>query len=294
MKYLLILNRFDLDLDVLKKKLKARSLEKYVKQRVVIDSDLGLNRILGLHEVNECYQLYCDWIRFSSFKDLSLNALKGYKGSKRYKVVVKFIEKCRFSSKEASKRINSYFKKEGYVFSDEGDVLYVEFKKGYYRIGYSKNVIMSNVIKQDLSRFVVVLEKPSNVLEICDMFRLCWVFNVALVLLHPDEHALKLAKKETKGIDWNSFRLLKAIPNGFVKIGFSKHCSKNENDLVKVLKSKKKIALVFGNDKYGLTQGLRDKLDDCFRLTPCLRKPLRGSHALTYILGINFNVCLVF
>ena len=46
-----------------------------------------------------------------------------------------------------------------------------------------------------------------------------------------------------------------------------------------------KIALVFGDDKYGLTQETRDKLNYCFRLTPEIKKPLRASHALSYVIG---------
>ena len=70
-----------------------------------------------------------------------------------------------------------------------------------------------------------------------------------------------------------------------MKIRFSKHSLKNEADMREIILQDKKIALIFGDDKFGLTQETRDKLDYSFRLTPETKKPLRASHALSYILG---------
>lgn len=290
MKYLIVLNRFDLDLNVLKKKLKADNIKQDVKDRVIVDSALRLDDILELQEVKEVYKLYCDWRAFSSFNELASIALKAYKGDKKYKVVAKFLDKMSFSAKEVGKRINTFFKKEGYNYSEDGDVLYIEFKNGFYRIGFNESVKTLNVASYDLSNVVVVLENPSNVLEVEDMFRLCWIFRIPLVILKGDAKLIKIAQEDTKGIEWDKFELLTAIPKGYLKVGFSKHAAKNEDDLVQFFKVKRKIALIFGNDKYGLTQELRDGLDECFRLTPSIKKPLRASHALTYILGINYVV----
>ena len=99
---------------------------------------------------------------------------------------------------------------------------------------------------------------------------------------------LNKAKKETKGIDYNKFNLkiVKDLPSGFSYVGFSKHSNENEKDMKNILLSDKKIALVFGDDKYGLTQDVRNKLDFSFRLTPELKKPLRGNQALAYVIGV--------
>jgi len=37
---------------------------------------------------------------------------------------------------------------------------------------------------------------------------------------------------------------------------------------------------------FGLSQELRNKLDYSFRLTKETKKPLRGSHALSYVMGL--------
>ena len=76
------------------------------------------------------------------------------------------------------------------------------------------------------------------------------------------------------------------LPKNITLIGFSKHAQKKEIELKEHLKTKKPLALVFGDDKFGLSQETRDRMDIMFRLTPELKKPLRASHALSYVLGI--------
>ena len=153
---------------------------------------------------------------------------------------------------------------------------------------------IESTLKIDLSNFNVVIEEPRLVEDISDFLRLCWVFRLPLFVLTSDnervENLVAKAKKITKGIDYDKFTL-KYIPylsKDFIKVGFSKHSNQNELDLLEFFKdnSDDRICLVFGNDTYGLSQDVRDDLDYCFRLTTELKKPLKASQALSYILGV--------
>ncbi|MEK6862734.1 MAG: hypothetical protein AABW57_01055, partial [Nanoarchaeota archaeon] len=96
------------------------------------------------------------------------------------------------------------------------------------------------------------------------------------------------AKQEAKGIPYENFTLNINKKLEGIKIGFSINSKLDEKDFKEFYNKNKnnKINLVFGNEKFGLTQELRDKLDHSFRLTKETKKPLRASHALAYILGL--------
>ena len=141
-----------------------------------------------------------------------------------------------------------------------------------------------------MEKFIVILENPGSVIEISDFLRICHIFKIPLYFLNTDSKfnfLLEKAKKMTKGIAYDNFKIniIKEIPKDFVKVGFSIKASKNEKDLVKIFENKK-IALVFGDEKFGLKQETRDKMNFNIRLTPEIKKPLRASHALSYVLGI--------
>ena len=220
------------------------------------------------------------------------------KNIKSYFIEVKFHNKVPMSASSLYKHINPYLKHEGILVNEEnGNIIYLEFKKinGIlnYRLSYSKKEYWYKInnIDVDLSRFVVVIENPTLVSEVSDFLRLCWIFRLPLYILTGDKvgfgNILKKAKEETKGIDYEKFKLniAEKIPTGFVLVGFSKHANRNEKYMKDVIFNDAKIALVFGDDKYGLTQETRDKLNYCFRLTPEIKKPLRASHALSYVIG---------
>jgi tRNA G18 (ribose-2'-O)-methylase SpoU len=103
---------------------------------------------------------------------------------------------------------------------------------------------------------------------------------------------LKKAKEITKGIDYEKMKLIvtDTLPKNYTLVGFSKLARENESDLKHFFKEKatnnQQIAFVFGDDKFGLTQETRDKMDFMFHLTPETKKPLRACMAFSYVLGI--------
>ena len=102
-------------------------------------------------------------------------------------------------------------------------------------------------------------------------------------------HRKKLAYKEIPVIiNYNEYTLQHGHGSfvGGIKVGFSINSKLNENNFKEFYNKNKKLILIFGNEKFGLTQNLRDKLDYSFRLTKETKKPLRASHALSYIMGL--------
>ncbi len=297
MKYLVKLNRFGVDKNIFLEKFDLNLLEDS-NYELLVNGNINIKDVLNLQEVDELYELYKDWDELD-FRKLSKNCLSLVKGrsAESYVIKTKFLNKIKISAKSVYKHINPYLKHDGYLVNEENPeiILYIEFKKVdkkvFYRLlyGYNKEL---KVIKMNLSEFFVVLENPSLVIEVSDFLRLCWIFKLPLVIVTKNEDfnkILKKAKEETKGINYNKFELkiLDKVPGDCVLVGFSKHAVNNEEDLIKFLReNNKKIAFVFGDDKFGLSQELRNKLNYCFRLTPEVNKPLRASHALSYVLGI--------
>ena len=145
------------------------------------------------------------------------------------------------------------------------------------------------MLKQD-SNIEIVLENPEDKEEIKDFLRLCYIFNLPLNILTNKNitNLINKAKEEAKGIPYEKFTLNINKKLDGIKIGFSINSKLDENNLKKFYSENKnnKIILIFGNEKFGLTQNLRDKLDYSFRLTKETKKPLRASHALSYVLGL--------
>ena len=90
----------------------------------------------------------------------------------------------------------------------------------------------------------------------------------------------------TKGIPYEKFNLTLSneLPKDYIKVGFSIKAKLNEKDLLKILQNKK-LALIFGDEKFGLSQRVRDECNYLIKLTSETKKPLRASHALSYVLG---------
>ncbi len=300
MEYMLFLNKFELDAGRFKSKIKA--LDKNASfqdedKNLIIKSSLDHDKLMRFQEISKLIVLYSEWKDFS-FKTLKEDCLilcREFK-IKTYSIEIKFHDKVKISSKSIYRHINPYLKYENILFNEESDILYIEFKKFdnklKYRLGYSNQYLFNkvNAVKVDMKNFIVVLENPILPLEVGDFLRLCWIFKLPLHIITKDkdfDKILKKAKEDTKGIDYDKFdlRITKELPKDYLLVGFSKYADKNEKDMKDVILSNKKIALIFGDNKYGLTQEIRDKLDYCFRLTPELKKPLRASQALSYILG---------
>ena len=302
MKYLIILNKFEFDINILKNKLKNKVNNFTEEQgRLVIETNDNITEELKqLQEVKKYYIINTEWKELD-FKKLKTDALRTVKNYKSYIIETKFYDKMQISAKSVYKQINPYLKHEGLVVDENPEViLYVEFKKEnlkrYYRICYNEkqNMEKTKPIEIEYKNLYVVLEEPRLTEEISDFLRLCWIFKMPLYIItkkqNEVENALRKAKEITKGIVYEEM-IIKYIPylsKDYIKVGFTKHATQNEKELVEFLdkNDEEKIMLVFGNDTYGLSQEVRDDLDYSFRLTPELNKPLKANQALSYVLGI--------
>ena len=298
MKYLLTLNRFDLDKNILIERLRKFGNVKEQDNRIILDGNVNLNELRKLQEINEIYTIHIDFKELKNYQDFNkdtLDFIKKVKG-KSFFVKVKFLSKIPISGKSVIKRINSLLKKESLFFKEENaDInIYIEFKKENDKISYRIcEFNKKNIMKFDFNKFIVVLERPGSVIEISDFLRLCWIFKIPLYIIQDEDDnkfqfLFNKAKKMTKGIPYEkmNIKILKELPKDFVLVGFSKNANLNEKDLINVFNNEnKKIALVFGDEKFGLTQEARDKLNYCIHLTSEMKKPLRASHALSYVLG---------
>lgn len=302
MKYLLFLNRFEFDRNKLKNKISkldnSATFEDGEKV-IIVDSKLDAGKFMQFQEIFRVVILFKNWKDFG-FQNLKKDCLDlcNDKNIKKYFIENKFYDKVPISAKSLYKHINPYLKHDGLVIDEEnGTIIYIELKKFndklMYRLGYAEQNLFNkvNVLKVDMNKFAVVIENPNLVNEVSDFLRLCWIFKLPLHIITNDkigfEKILRKAKEETKGIDYEKFdiNISKGFPTGYILVGFSKHSDKNEKDMKEVLLNEKKIALVFGDDKFGLSQEARDKLNYSFRLTPEIKKPLRASQALSYVLG---------
>ncbi len=309
MKYLLFLNRFDLNLDKLKSKISSKLKDSKFyedeKYTLMLETNQNIKEILNFQEIRKICPLYSDWKKLASFKDFRNNIVFNVKKSKikTYSVATKFLSKVPISSKSIYKRVNTALKFEGLKYNESPEgTIYIEFKKADKILSYrvfiiTLNLNKINVIKVDMDNIHIALENPESIEEISDFLRLSYIFKLKLIFLTNNNitSLIEKAKEATKGIDYSEFKfeISKELPKNIKKIGFTKHSSQNEKDLQQFFKSNKdKFILVFGNEKYGLSQELRDSLDSSFHLTPEEKKPLRASHALSYILGFYTNIFL--
>ncbi len=280
MKYSLILNKFEIDLNGLKKKLRSFEVDK-LTGRINTDDKAELEEI--------------DKVLFLESENLfSLESLR------------KDIEKIKFN--EFNLRVKSYvkipagsIKKKLYPVinkrlneNSENNVLIELFKEGKikYRI-FSYKEVKNN----SENNITVLIENPRLVEEISDFLRLCLIFNLKMKVICNNkkefENLLNKAKKITKGkLSEFNVEVVKDLNEvkGYIKIGFSKHSKKNEKEFVQFIKKKNKLLFVFGNDTYGLSQGTRDSLDISFSLGPDKNKPMKANQALSYVLGIYTNI----
>ncbi len=304
MKLLLFLNKFEIDKNMLKSKIK--DIDNNAKfededHSILLTTQSEPEKLLKFQEISKISILATGWKDFS-FKNLKEECLKLCKENniKNFKIETKFYDKVPISSKSIYRHINPYLKHEGILFNKDENMILIEIKKFgkilKSRLSYSTHKLWNkiNPIGLDLSNIYVVLEEPRLPDEISDFLRLCYIFKMPLIILTKDKENIKKplekAKKITKGIDYENFdlRFLPHLSKDFIKVGFSKHSTDSENNLMNFFKENHeyKICLIFGNDTYGLSQNVRDDLDYCFRLTPEIKKPLKANQALSYVLGI--------
>lgn len=255
MKCLIFLNKFEFDLNTLKNKIlkygKGINFNEEDKNLFVEADSLNLDEIIKFEEVKKICLLAEDWkkLDFRGLINDSLNAFEK-KPTNTFAAQAKFLSKIPISAKSIYKKINSEFKKHNYKYEENPEtIIYIEFKKEnkqvLYRIFVSSIKLWNKnyAIDMDLSKFIVVLESPGTVVEISDFLRLCWIFRLHLYILNPTnnfDQLLENAKKITKGIDYENFKLeiVKEIPKGYLKIGFSKNATENEHSLNEILKKR--------------------------------------------------------
>ncbi len=292
MKYLLILNKFELNKEILKNKIKARlnDAKFYEDNGLILETNKNANEILYFEEIEKLSPLYKDWqkIDFDKFKNNFTNL-----NIKSHFVKVRFLSKIPISTKSIIKKVNSALK--GNYSENPETYIYIEFIKKknipYYRMFIIPNKYWEKFkMQKNKLNLEIVLENPEDKEEIKDFLRLCYIFNLPLNILSNKNitNLINKAKQEAKGIPYENFTLNINKKLEGIKIGFSINSKLDEKDFKEFYNKNKnnKINLVFGNEKFGLTQELRDKLDHSFRLTKETKKPLRASHALAYILGL--------
>ncbi|MEK6835313.1 MAG: TrmH family RNA methyltransferase [Nanoarchaeota archaeon] len=292
MKYLLILNKFELSKERLKDKIKAELNDSkfYEDNGLILGTQQDINKILFFEEIEKILPLYLDWkkLDFKTFKQ-DFNDLN----IKTHLVKVKFLSKIPISTKSIIKKVNSALKQSRFSEHPE-KVIYLEIikkEKPYYRIFIIPYLYWEKFkMGKDKLNVEVVLENPEDKEEIKDFLRLCYIFNLPLNILTNKNinNLIDKAKEEAKGIPYEKFILDINKKLEGIKIGFSINSKLDEQDFKKFYNENKnkKILLIFGNEKFGLTQELRDKLDFSFRLTKETKKPLRSSHSLSYVLGL--------
>ncbi len=301
MQFTVFLNRFEKDKDVIEKKFSDSSVKIISEDdNCLIVECSNVDKILSMQEIAKVFKIVTNW-KPLNFKRLNEDCLKTVSetGKKNYKIQTKFLQKIKISAKSIYKHINPYLKHDGFIVSEDKAeiILYVEFMKSadeiMYRVSYALdywyNVVGAASV--NYSRFSVILENPTLVEEVSDFLRLCWIFKIPLIIVTKNSDfpkLLKKAKEITKGIDYELFKIeiFDSLPRGYTLVGFSKLARENEIELKEFFnKDNSKLALVFGDDKFGLPQEIRDKMDYMFRLTPDVKKPLRASHAFSYVLG---------
>lgn len=300
-----------MDLKALESKIKSCSLGiKSIffdkkNNRFFLEADRIDEKIKEFQEIGEIIEVYVGYKNFSSFNTFNVDILESLERLpfriKTFKVKVRFISKIPISSKSIIKRVNTILKKDGLSFSEDSQdiVIYIEFDKDQnknkkYLISlYKPQGLIKRVYRQDR---LIVLCYPGSVIEISDFLRLSYVFKIPLVILSEKsskfDFNLNKAKKMTKGIHYQDFplRVTQSLPEGFFLLGFSKLASKEEKDLAFVLKKRQKIAFVFGDEKFGLSDYIRGKMDITVRLGDEDKKPLRASQALSYVLGFEVGL----
>jgi len=154
--------------------------------------------------------------------------------------------------------------------------------------------IIQNTVKEK-KELIFVLVEPKTKNEVADFMRLSEIFQSKLYLIDSGEHAKQLlseASERVKSIKSNKIQvqimdsLEKAIQD-YYAVGFSLWGNKSEQKLIEL--KNKKLALVFGNEKKGLSLDARQKLKEIIQLGPKSSQCMKSSQALAYALALINN-----
>jgi len=294
MQLLVFLRRFELELDLVVKKISKLGtnveIEKEDSLLVINGDNLDTKKIIELIEVERVLEVVSPWTSLNSYT-LREEGAKAFDklGNKKYKIFVRINSVFDISSKSIYKQINSVA--AGYSEENYEGVMYIEVIKKYGKKYFRLSICYRQEWEREVAAFnypfLIVLENPTLVSEVSDFLRICWVFKVSLMLVgNVDPSIIDKAKAETKNIPREfEVKINKSLPKDYTKIGFSKHAGLGEEELIKNIK-KGNYALIFGNEKFGLSQKARDECDYLIRLGSEVNKPLRASQALSFVLGI--------
>ncbi|MBS3149129.1 hypothetical protein J4455_00340 [Candidatus Woesearchaeota archaeon] len=302
MKYQLLLKRFDLDINKVKNNINAFSKGTFtidtLTKRLQFTGDLNIQKasLIGEIALILIEEKTPNLLKFENLRKDLITIAKKYKN---VDVRVKIHSAIKISTSSLKKKLSNYLEKSLVKVSDDAQTtLLIELFKEKGAINYRIFSYKQKIKPKQTNKFsniTILIENPRLKEEISDFLRLSLVFNLTFKVIHDDkvqfEAMLNNAKKLTKG-KLGNFKV-EIINNlsqlhGYIKIGFSKHAEKNEQDLITFLKENKnnKLLFVFGNDLFGLTQTTREKLPNMFSLTEEKIKPLKVSQALSYVLGI--------
>lgn len=302
MKYQLMLKRFDLDINKLKSKINAFSKGTFtidtLTNRLQFTGDLDIQKASSLNEVALILleEKSPNILKFDNLRKDLITVAKKYKN---VDVRVKIHSAIKISTSSLKKKLSNYLKKSYVEVSDNAQTaILIELFKEKGAINYRIFSYKQKTRPKQTNKFrniTILIENPRLKEEISDFLRLSLIFNLTFVVIHDDkeqfESMLNNAKRMTKGKLGNfKVGVINSLDqlHGYIKIGFSKHAEKNEQDLISFLKENKnkKLLFVFGDDLFGLTQATREKLSNIFSLTEEKVKPLKSSQALSYVLGI--------
>ncbi len=152
--------------------------------------------------------------------------------------------------------------------------------------------------KTSLKPITTILYSPFTTIEIADFCRISLNFDFLEVLFSNENEKVpeildEASKTLFKGLDKVKYKVIPSL-NDFIRnnremylfLGFSLHCTQNEQDLKKVLKETKKIpCIIIGNEVRGLEYKTQ-KIIDMFKLGTGSSEPLRASHVISYVLGM--------
>ena len=138
MKYLLTLNRFDLDKNLLIEKLRKFGNVNEDNKRLVLECNTDINNLRKIQEINDIYTIGVDFRELRNYQEFNKDILDFVKKimGKSFFVRTKFLSKIPISSKSIIKRINSLLKKEDMYFKEQNAEIniYTEFKKDRVRV----------------------------------------------------------------------------------------------------------------------------------------------------------------
>lgn len=174
-------------------------------------------------------------------------------------------------------------------------LIYQDQKKEPNMAIKNETITNLNITNRGLS---VILFSPYTTIEIADFCRINLNFDFLEVKFSNENEKVQEIIEETsktlfKGIDKVKFEVIPSL-NNFIRnnsdkylfLGFSLHSTKDEVDLKRALNNSQKIpCIIIGNEVRGLEYSTQ-KMIDMFKIGTGSSEPLRGSHVLSFVLGM--------